>query len=139
MGLGWNSHKKHKKHKRLQSSLQSNGAWASAPLFPHNQIVLFLRLGIVPVFHAARSTSPEKPIPSFAPLCFLWPFLNASPAKYLPPMTRLISALLAFFAVNLLASPPRVTLDLPDGALPIPPGPVEPTWESLRAHYQTPA
>lgn len=75
-------------------------------------------------------------------MCFLrllWPYHGASLAKALPPMTRLISALFAFFAVNLLASPPRVTIDLPHGALPIPPGPVEPTWESLRAHYQTPA
>lgn len=36
------------------------------------------------------------------------------------------------------ARPARVTLDLPDGALPIPPGPFEPTWDSLRARYRTP-
>lgn len=54
-------------------------------------------------------------------------------------MTRLVYALFAFYAVNALATPPRTTLDLTDGALPIPAGPVEPTWDSLRAHYETPA
>ena len=32
-----------------------------------------------------------------------------------------------------------MTLDLPNGANPIPPGPFAPTWDSLRANYQTPA
>ncbi len=54
-------------------------------------------------------------------------------------MNRLISALFAFFAANLLASPARVTIDLPDGALPVPPGPYEPTWDSLEKNWQTPA
>jgi len=35
--------------------------------------------------------------------------------------------------------PPRLTLDLPDGALPIPAGPFAPTWDSIRANYKTPA
>jgi len=54
-------------------------------------------------------------------------------------MNRLITALFAVFAVNLLASPPRVTLDLPDGALPVPPGPYEPTWASLEKNWRVPA
>lgn len=48
-----------------------------------------------------------------------------------------VALLLASGAVFAAAAPPRVTL--PEPALPIPRGPVDPTWDSLRAHYQTPA
>lgn len=53
--------------------------------------------------------------------------------------SHFLFALFAFLAVHALATPSRTTLELPNGALPIPPGPVSPTWDSLRAHYQTPA
>lgn len=40
---------------------------------------------------------------------------------------------------DLPPSPPRVTLDLPDGARPLPPGPVTADWESIGRHARTPA
>lgn len=47
-------------------------------------------------------------------------------------------ALLLASGTSLVATvPARVTI--PEPALPIPRGPVDPTWNSLRAHYQTPA
>lgn len=39
----------------------------------------------------------------------------------------------------LAQSPPRKTISLPNGAAPIPVGPYQPTWESIRQNYKTPA
>lgn len=36
-------------------------------------------------------------------------------------------------------SPPRKTISLPNGAAPIPKGPYQPTWDSIRQNYKTPA
>jgi alpha-L-fucosidase len=50
-----------------------------------------------------------------------------------------VICLLASIALSAAPTAPHVALDLPHGALPIPRGPVAPTWDSLRANYQTPA
>ena len=41
--------------------------------------------------------------------------------------------------INAQVSPPRTNAYLPNGAAPVPKGPFEPTWESIKKNYKTPA
>lgn len=53
-------------------------------------------------------------------------------------ITLLTAAFLTAHLTTAQTTPPRKTISLPNGANPIPKGPFEPTWESIKKNYKTP-
>lgn len=60
--------------------------------------------------------------------------------RFIRPFVGIALALSAFNAAipAVGQTPPRKTISLPNGANPIPKGPFEPTWESIKANYKVP-
>ncbi len=60
--------------------------------------------------------------------------------RFIKPLAGIVLALAAFNAAlpSVGQTPPRKTINLPNGANPLPKGPFEPTWESIKENYKVP-